>query len=58
MPSPSQDSQRPPLTLKEKRPGLYPLIFDSGSCVNKSRMNVNTPVYVAGLDRGVLPMGF
>ena len=58
MPSPVQDSQRPPFTLKENLPGLYPLIFDSGSFANKSRICVKTPVYVAGLDRGVRPIGF
>ena len=44
IPSPWQDSQRPPFTLNENRPGLYPLIFDSGSFANKSRMCVKTPV--------------
>ncbi len=35
MPSPRQASQRPPLTLKENRPGLYPRSFDSGRLANK-----------------------
>ena len=44
--------------MNENLPGLYPLILDSGNCANKSRIKVNTPVYVAGLERGVLPIGF
>src|SRR6187402_2619361 len=56
-PAPSHVSHRPPFTLKENLPVLYPRIFASGICANKSRMSVNAPVYVAGFDRGVLPMG-
>jgi len=43
MPSPSQLSQRPPFTLKLKRPGLYPRILDSGSWLKRSRMGANRP---------------
>ena len=57
MPSPWQASQRPPFTLKEKRFDLKPRIFDSCVEANSSRISVNTPVYVAGLERGVRPMG-
>ena len=57
MPSPLQDSHRPPFTLKLKRPFLYPRIFASFVVANKSRISSNTPVYVAGLLRGVLPIG-
>ncbi len=43
-PSPWQASQRPPLTLKEKRPGLKPRARASGTIANSSRMKVNRPV--------------
>ena len=57
MPSPLQASQRPPLTLKLKRPFWYPLILASFVWAKTSLMSSNTPVYVAGLERGVLPIG-
>ena len=56
-PSPSQFSHRPPLTLNENLPGLYPLAADSFKPANQSRIGVKQPVYVAGLDLGVLPIG-
>ena len=56
-PLPPQASQRPPRTLNEKRPGLYPRILASGNATNRLRMSPKTPVYVAGFDRGVLPNG-
>ena len=56
-PTPSHTSHLPPFTLNENRPGLYPLIFASGSLVNNSLICVNKPVYVAGFDRGVFPIG-
>ena len=56
-PSPSQASHLPPLTLKENLPGLYPLVFDSGNPVNQSLIGPNAPVYVAGFDLGVRPIG-
>ena len=56
-PSPWQDSHLPPFTLKLNLPGLYPLDLDSCVAANKSLINVKRPVYVAGFDLGVLPMG-
>ena len=56
-PSPSQDSHLPPLTLKENLPTLYPLALESGRFENQSLIGPNAPVYVAGLDLGVLPIG-
>ena len=47
----------PPLTLNENLPGLYPLVLDSGKLVNQSLIGPNAPVYVAGFDLGVLPIG-
>ena len=43
-PSPEQASQRPPLTLNEKRPGLYPRALASGIDAKSSRIGVNSPV--------------
>jgi len=43
-PSPSQASHLPPLTLNENLPGLYPLVFDSGSAVNQSLIGPKAPV--------------
>src|SRR5450631_3309756 len=57
VPSPEQASHRPPFTLKENRPGWYPRIFASVVCANSFRTWSKTPVYVAGLDRGVRPIG-
>ena len=42
-PSPSQASHRPPFTLKENLPGLYPRDLDSGKFVNHSLIGVNAP---------------
>src|SRR5712692_6954712 len=56
-PSPAQASHRPPLTLNENRPGRYPRTLASLVWLNSLRMWSNTPVYVAGLDRGVRPIG-
>src|SRR3989344_3952578 len=56
-PSPSQTSHLPPFTLKENLPGPYPLIFASGESAKRSLTYVKAPVYVAGLERGVLPIG-
>ena len=56
-PSPWQASQRPPFTLNEKRPGRNPRARASASMAKSSRMNVNRPVYVAGFERGVRPIG-
>ena len=57
IPSPRHASQRPPFTLKLNRPFLYPLALASEVEAKRSRIMSNTPVYVAGLDLGVLPMG-
>ena len=57
IPPPSQFSHLPPFTLNENLPGLYPLIFASGNSLKRDRISVKTPVYVAGFERGVLPMG-
>src|SRR5579872_2056567 len=57
VPSPAHVSQRPPLTLKENRPGWYPRTLDSGTSAKSRRILSKTPVYVAALDRGVRPMG-
>ena len=43
-PSPEQASQRPPRTLKENRPELYPRALASGVWANSSRMSLNRPV--------------
>src|SRR5690606_38390273 len=57
VPSPAHASQRPPLTLNENRPGPYPRTFASSVSAKILRMRSQTPVYVAGFDRGVRPIG-
>src|SRR5512133_1012883 len=56
-PAPWQPSHLPPFILKENRPAPNPLIFASVVCSNSFLISVNTPVYVAGFDLGVLPIG-
>ena len=56
-PAPLHASQRPPLTLKLKWPGVYPLSLDRVVCENNFLISSNTLVYVAGFDLGVLPIG-
>src|SRR6476661_1298722 len=56
-PLPSQTSQRPLFTLKEKRPAVYPRILASGIEANRVRISVKKPQYVAGLLLGVRPIG-
>ncbi len=56
-PAPSQAAHLPSLTLKENLPGKKPLASASGVFANNSRIGVQTPVYVAGLLLGVLPIG-
>src|SRR5690554_3443434 len=56
-PLPLHFSQRPPFTLNENRPGLYARILASGMPANRLRISEKTPVYVAGLERGVRPIG-
>lgn len=57
-PSPRQASHLPPLTLKLNLFFSKPLIFASLVVVNNSLISSKTPVYVAGLLLGVLPIGF
>ena len=57
IPSPWQCSHLPPETLKLNLPFEYPLSFASFVSANKSLILSNTPVYVAGFDLGVLPIG-
>ena len=57
LPAPLQVSQRPPLTLKEKAFGPRPLTFASGREDNNERIRSQAPMYVAGDERGVLPIG-
>ena len=57
-PSPRQASHLPPFTLNEKRFFSKPYIFASFVVVNNVLISSNTPVYVAGFDLGVLPIGF
>ena len=57
MPAPLHSSQRPPGTLNEKRPALKPRTLASGVSSKRARMSPKTPVKVAGLERGVRPMG-
>ena len=57
VPAPWHFSHLPPLTLKENRPDLYPFAFASGSREKSVRMGANRPTYVAGLERGVRPIG-
>ena len=57
IPSPEQASQRPPFTLKLNLPLLQPFAFASAVEANRSRIRSNTPVQVAGLERGVRPIG-
>ena len=56
-PAPSHASQRPPLTLKENLPALKPRTLASIVEAKSSLIAVKTPVYVAGLLLGVLPIG-
>ena len=57
VPPPSQASHLPPLILNENLPSLYPLALASGVEANTARISVKSPVYVAGLERGLRPMG-
>ena len=57
IPSPEQASHLPPGTLKLNLPLSYPRIFASFVVANISLIKSNTPVYVAGFERGVLPIG-
>src|ERR1017187_6918200 len=56
-PAPSHVGHRPPTVLNEKRDAVYPRIFDSGSEAKNFLIWSNIPRYVAGVERGVLPIG-
>src|SRR3989344_728163 len=56
-PLPWHASQRPPFTLKLNLPGPHPRARLSSLMAKRSRMCVHAPVYVAGLLRGVRPIG-
>src|ERR1041385_3895340 len=56
-PWPSHSGQRPSATLNENRLGPYPRILASGTLANSRRMSSQNPTYVAGHERGVLPIG-
>ncbi len=57
MPWPSHASQRPPLVLNEKRLAVQPRTRDSVVSANSLRIESQKPTYVAGQERGVLPIG-
>src|ERR1035437_7708144 len=57
IPPPWHSSHRPLFTLKENLPGVYPLILASGTCEKSCRTSLKKPQYVAGLLRGVRPIG-
>jgi hypothetical protein len=50
VPSPSQTSQRPPGTLKEKAPGPKPLRLASGWAAKSARTSSKALIYVTGFD--------
>ena len=52
VPSPSQTSQRPPGTLKEKLPAAKPLRLASGWVAKRARISSKALIYVTGFDRG------
>src|SRR5580658_3982008 len=56
-PAPSHAGHRPPTVLNEKRDAVYPRILDSGSDAKNFRIRSKIPRYVAGVERGVLPIG-
>jgi len=55
-PSHSQVAHLHCLVLKLNLHGPYHLTCASLTCANTSLIGVNTPVYVAGLERGVFPI--
>jgi hypothetical protein len=57
IPSHSHISHRHPRVLNENLPGPNPLFPASTEAANTSRINVNTPVYVAMLECGVRHIG-
>jgi hypothetical protein len=56
-PSPWHASQRPPLTLNEKRPGPVPALARRLDLREELADGSEEPVYVAGFERGVRPIG-
>ena len=48
---------RPCALLKENLLGLYPRNRASGTCENNCRITSKNPTYVAGIERGVRPIG-
>jgi len=55
---PLHASHRPPFRLKLKRPGLVtPRLRRGEFCRKYLLLGVKSPVYVAGFERGVLPIG-
>src|SRR3989344_5342404 len=56
-PFPEQVSHLPPLTLKENLFDFHPRTRASAVSAKRSRINVHEPVYVAGFERGVRPIG-
>ena len=49
--------RRPPLVFNEKRPVVHPRIFASVVSAKIRRTLSQNPIYVAGQERGVLPIG-
>ena len=56
-PAPEHSKQLPSFTLKENLPGEKPFMRDSGNDAKISLIVLKIPVYVEGLDLGVLPIG-
>jgi len=57
VPAPSHSGQRPCALLKENLAGEYPRNRASGTCAYNCRIVSKNPTYVAGIDRGVRPIG-
>ena len=57
MPAPLHSSHLPPGTLNENLPALNPRTLASGVASKRFLISLNTPVNVAGLLRGVRPIG-
>ena len=58
IPPPLQVSHLPPETLKENRPALYPLIWDSGKEAYNCLMSSKTLVYVADWSEEFFQLAF
>src|SRR5262249_43057117 len=57
VPAPSHSGHRPNWLLNENRPAEYPRRRASGTCAKIFRISSKNPTYVAGVERGVRPMG-